>query len=655
MLMPRYNRFIESLAKPIHSAPVTITELSEMFQQFYGSASQAISKHVANSHLFLASKKRTSTKELLSSAEIEQKRRDRKLLEAKKIALEEAIERKATEGVYTRIFRHESTDDEARDDSLQSKIAALKVVGVDLEHLGVHVSGDDKKAEIDKTLLGAAAQIAQIDTEKYPLGKLALLKAAHKTIVDCLTTHLTSPSADSLLPALIYALILSPPEPPLNAVSNLHFILRFRTSHFIDGEAAYCLTNLEAAISFLETVDLASLNLSAHDPSRTPSITSRRNSNSSSHNHSHPPLSKPLPPSTATSLSPAPGSHTPLRPPTRERKLTFPSLPLDLVTSTADQSLRTLSTALEGSYKFLFDSPRVAHPTTLEDARKIIDTPANSAEGHIIKHEASSDSLSVLVERGKARIRRATSASLGTQDTNSSRGVSPSGHKRDPSPAPSAGSNASSSAMPIPTASSSPSVTGLGLRDGLREIANTPLSENPLKHLGSSLGRFASGVGGGVGGAFSRGFSRTSVSSTPPPPASVASPGKGEVKEKKEEAEEEGEDEEGATPGVKDLLKTFPDLAGRLDGAGDDGAVRMKGDVGLAALVDMQSSNGGKKEGSECVEDEGKGGGYGGKEKVRVEEKWLKMEAGDVRVGEVGELLREYRRLVGELRGRGLA
>src|SRR5436305_6011653 len=98
-----------------------------------------------------------------------------------------------------------------------------------------------------------------MNDKKFPLGKLQHLKSAHKDIVETLSElHPSSSSADEILPTMIYALITSPPE-GINIVSNLYFIQRFRSESKIDGEAAYCLTNLEAAVTFLETVDLASL------------------------------------------------------------------------------------------------------------------------------------------------------------------------------------------------------------------------------------------------------------------------------------------------------------------------------------------------------------------------------------------------------------
>ncbi|KAF8250901.1 hypothetical protein K440DRAFT_616542 [Wilcoxina mikolae CBS 423.85] len=491
------DRFINSLTKPIHPAPLTVTQLSEMFQQFYGTATQAISKHVTNSFLSLSSKKpspRTPTTQMLSKAEMVQKKRDRKLLEVKQIALEEGMEKYVTESLYDKLWRHKSTDDEARDESLQSKIAALKVVGVNMGHLGVELDSAEKVKEVDHELEDAFKALAAMNEKKYPLGKLTLLKAAHKTIVDCLTRHISSTSADCLLPTLIYALILSPPEPPLNAISNLYFIQRFRASNFIDGEAAYCLTNYEAAVSFLETVDLASLKISDTDePSSTsPPLAPPRFDD---------PLSKPhtAPAATTTTTilgrnASAQSSTTSLLHPGTPRGRTLSYLtPIDIATtaattavSTADQGIRGIGVALESSYKFLFDRRGDNVPKTLEDARKLVESPTNPAIKGVMQRRDSD---------------------LGSEKSTSI---------RDPSPVP--------APLPSPAARSPAAAAAAGLE--------------PLKHIGSSIGRFAN-----IG---MRGFGRSSSAAATPTTTVTAPP--------KEDAH------------VKDLLETFPDLAKEMPG-----------------------------------------------------------------------------------------
>ena len=116
-----------------------------------------------------------------------------------------------------------------------------------------------REHEIEEWISKARDGLLRMNDARHPLGKLQHLAETHKCIVDLLTNlHQSSSSADEILPTLIYTLITTPTE-GINVISNLHFTQRFRNNNKIDGEAAYCLTNLEAAISFLETVDLATL------------------------------------------------------------------------------------------------------------------------------------------------------------------------------------------------------------------------------------------------------------------------------------------------------------------------------------------------------------------------------------------------------------
>lgn len=205
---------------------------------------------------------------MLSASEMSDRKKARKSLEAKRASLEEAVERAVCEKVYDRIWRHRSTDDEERDHKLRSRTAALSLVGIGLKELlmtGEEMTEEErnkakeKEPEIREFLSAARQDIMKMNHEKYPLGKVLHLTAAHKSIVDALSKIFpATSSADEILPTLIYALITLPPV-YLNVISDLKFIQRFRGSSRMDGETAYCLVNLEAAISFLETVDLSSL------------------------------------------------------------------------------------------------------------------------------------------------------------------------------------------------------------------------------------------------------------------------------------------------------------------------------------------------------------------------------------------------------------
>ena len=349
---------------------------------------------------------------MLTPQEISDRRKARRLLEQKKLALEEAVERRVCEKIYTRIWRHKSTLDEVRDEKLRSRTAALALVGIGLPDLGVtldkavlnHGSTLLPDGDIEQYVCKARDELIAMNNVQWPLGKLQHLAGAHKSIVDLLTNlHQSSSSADEILPTLIYTLITSPPS-GMNIISNLHFTQRFRNASKIDGEAAYCLTNLEAAISFLETVDLASLR--SDEPLEGPPKSSSRPSTPQAQVPSEvvfspvttPPTAKPLPsphpvtdPLSSPPSSPSlPTSIIPPHSPTHDRRVSDLFQPSasaissasNTVRTTADQSLKNITSTLDNSFKFLFgrlkeqqvtSSNAVPLPRTLDDARKLVE------------------------------------------------------------------------------------------------------------------------------------------------------------------------------------------------------------------------------------------------------------------------------------------
>ncbi|PQE16601.1 vps9 domain protein [Rutstroemia sp. NJR-2017a BBW] len=437
------DSFIDSLSAKVHPTPPSIEKLSALFQDFYAVAANHINTHISalssrqhrdsspvpsvSSLSSTASKFRakaasmnkeqpkplergSSEQQMLTSEEINDRKRARKALEHKRGVLEEAIERRVCEGVYDRIWRHRSTQDEAQDEKLRSKTAALSVVGIGLTDLGVDLgleSTEDASAiakremEVREWLEEARTELIAMNEEKYPLGKLNHLKAAHKSIVDTLSHFHPSSSADEIMPMLIYTLITSRPE-GMDVISNLYFIQRFRCETKIDGEAAYCLTNLEAAISFLETVDLASLRAD-EVLSGPPKLSSRPGTPRADKPElltvEVPPtgLSAPVVVSTTPSSSISKGtasSVVSLRPKAAgaDRRLSDLFQPPaafgaagDAIFDTADQGFKSIGNSLGDSYKFLLgklkerdtagQSKDIIVPKTLDDARKLVSTP----------------------------------------------------------------------------------------------------------------------------------------------------------------------------------------------------------------------------------------------------------------------------------------
>ncbi len=443
-LISLIDRFIESLGAKVHNTPPSIEKLSDIFQDFYVKAEAHIATHIsalsthqsrgASPNPSISSKASSIAKDplgslngagpeqqMLTPQEISNRRKARRLLTRKGIALEEAVERRVCERVYNRIWRHRSTLDEVRDEKLRSRTAALALVGIGLEDLGITFDTSQSKTmdmEIEDWISKARNGLLRMNDAKHPLGKLQQLAAAHKTIVDLLTAlHQSSSSADEILPTLIYTLITTPPE-GINVISNLHFIQRFRAASKVDGEAAYCLVNLEAAITFLETVDLASLR--SDEPLEGPPKSASRPSTPHDDSHSKwfpaTPNSAAMSPPSPTPVnitSQPPMIDSPLQPqdlldpsgptlPSHHRKLSNlfqpPASALeaagDAVRTTADQGFKTIGNTLDNSFKLLFGRLKeqkvagdaadadgtIILPKTLDDARKLVEPKTEDEE-----------------------------------------------------------------------------------------------------------------------------------------------------------------------------------------------------------------------------------------------------------------------------------
>jgi len=80
----------------------------------------------------------------LTATEISDRKRLRGEVTVKRALWEEEIEKRVTTILYDRIFVLKSADDTERDLKLESKLEALIVVGVQLEHLGVELTEKEK-------------------------------------------------------------------------------------------------------------------------------------------------------------------------------------------------------------------------------------------------------------------------------------------------------------------------------------------------------------------------------------------------------------------------------------------------------------------------------------------------------------------------------
>lgn len=594
----------------MHPSPPTADSLSDLFQDFYMRASPKINTHIATlsarltSETFISQANKASApssragsitknsepnpeQQMLSASEMSDRKKARKSLEAKRASLEEAVERAVCEKVYDRIWRHRSTDDEERDHKLRSRTAALSLVGIGLKELlmtGEEMTEEErnkakeKEPEIREFLSAARQDIMKMNHEKYPLGKVLHLTAAHKSIVDALSKIFpATSSADEILPTLIYALITLPPV-YLNAISDLKFIQRFRGSSRMDGETAYCLVNLEAAVSFLETVDLSSLR--AEEGTTLERINSRPST----------PKSEVTP--MLLGLSDAPDLvQTPATPTTRTTFME-PSSPTttklqrrlsnlvqtqtnriesasdavrDSILDSADQALGRINNTLDTSFKFFFGGLRErdpnnqlpqqpALPKTLEEVRELVSSPTRgitvdddnlsvSAASEDDRQDAPAKDLGAKMTdlfAGKRQIRDRSVDSARSGGSNSARRVAFASkpiEEKTPSP----------SSTKTDTAPTTPSAV-----DSLRNLGN---SFNPLNSLRSVnvLPRF--------GRAVSSATTSTLPSSTPDqnktPPAPEPEPLGGTLTNEAASTDEKGGK---AIAALEQMKKTTPPL-----------------------------------------------------------------------------------------------
>ncbi|KAJ2132423.1 hypothetical protein GGH19_003562 [Coemansia sp. RSA 1807] len=193
----------------------------------------------------------------------------------------ECVEKLTTEALYPCIFSPSFSDDRMQDEQIASKIAALNMAGITLEHLGL-VKPLAANSDLLRICNEAGRLLDRVDSMRSPAEKLKLIVDAHKCVVDRMQTlnrrlkrmqktegtsddgeALEPPaelSADSILPLLIFSVVKSNPS---RFISNLRFIQRFRAQSLLASEFEYCMTNAQAAASFVSSVDARTLGLSA--------------------------------------------------------------------------------------------------------------------------------------------------------------------------------------------------------------------------------------------------------------------------------------------------------------------------------------------------------------------------------------------------------
>ncbi|KAI0738447.1 hypothetical protein C8Q80DRAFT_1113260 [Daedaleopsis nitida] len=142
-----------------------------------------------------------------------------------------------------------TTDDLERDRVLEQRIALFG--WIEAKHLDVP-EGEGSEG----FLMFAQQELLKINHYKAPRDKLICILNCCKVIFGLIRHLHKDESADTFVPILIYIVIKA--NPP-HLLSNVEFINRFRNPTKLQSEAGYYLSSLMGAVSFIETMDHASL------------------------------------------------------------------------------------------------------------------------------------------------------------------------------------------------------------------------------------------------------------------------------------------------------------------------------------------------------------------------------------------------------------
>ncbi|KAI0272391.1 hypothetical protein BC834DRAFT_856516 [Gloeopeniophorella convolvens] len=162
----------------------TAEELSAQFQGFYAELEEDLLSGVSP-----VTAKPTRDNFL----EVEQEKARERRLNGKAVGEQhareilEAVERVICLLFYDRLYLQPKSDDASHDEALSSRVAALNMLDLGLEHLGVDVGAAGAGVEAVLRSCGDTLSRLERSETRCPADKAAVLVAAHKTVVDGLS------------------------------------------------------------------------------------------------------------------------------------------------------------------------------------------------------------------------------------------------------------------------------------------------------------------------------------------------------------------------------------------------------------------------------------------------------------------------------------
>ncbi|GAA5860529.1 hypothetical protein JCM1840_000287 [Sporobolomyces johnsonii] len=227
----------------------------------------------------------------------------------------------------------------------------------------------------------AARELRKMNQYKAPRDKLICVLNCCKVIFGLIRHVATGEEgADTFIPLLIYVVLQANPD---HLVSNLQYIQRFRNPEKLAGEGGYYLSSLNAAISFIESLDATSL------------------SNITQLEFEH---------HVAAAVKQLAAEEPPPPPPSRPRDSSRPSTPSDPAHAIASSPTRP---ALGHPPSPTADLSSTAHQSPDETSSASLLPSSSVAEGSVPPNLSFPSSTKALLLRGTDSVERAMSKPIG--------------------------------------------------------------------------------------------------------------------------------------------------------------------------------------------------------------------------------------------------
>ncbi len=153
-------------------------KISEIFQDFYSGVFDLTYDSLPPEE---SRRKPNLEGEMISGEEMAEKRSRRRLIENRRREWQEEIEGRVCMEMYERTFQLSTSDDELRDESITSKIAAVNIMEVSLRQLGVDFSVDEELL-MEVKIKSTGEELQTLNAAFTPKSKLDILLSAHKKV-----------------------------------------------------------------------------------------------------------------------------------------------------------------------------------------------------------------------------------------------------------------------------------------------------------------------------------------------------------------------------------------------------------------------------------------------------------------------------------------